>query len=241
MSLHIFSHEELYETLEKYPKLKWDSRSCLYGTIDLHHRYDDFTVKDSFMVAISAPEDYPSSPPFLVEAGGRTKQIANKYKLSGVEDLHCNVSGGVGIACLCANQEYKILFPAGSDLVVFIDDLVIPYLYGLSYFDTHGKWATWGERSHGVLGLLEAHYEIKDVEKAEVLYLVNAIKGASGWTSYHKQLKTPQPLKACPCGKNRSFEDCHARAWLGLMKLRTDLLSLNINIKNLFNFVSLNE
>jgi hypothetical protein len=235
MSLYIFSHDELYDTLEKYPKLKWNSKGYLYGTIDLYHQYGNFTANDSFEVMIGASGDYPNSPPALIETGGRTKQIADKYKITNLQDLHCNKRDGSGTACLCAKQEYKTRFPIGSDLVVFVDDLVIPYLYALSYFDVHGEWPEWGERSHGLLGLFEAHHEIDNVTREDVLDLIKLIKSVVDWTYYHKQLRKPNPSSSCPCGNKKSFESCHNKAWLGLLKLRGDIEKFGFNTKSIFS------
>lgn len=235
MSHYTFSHDELYETLEKYTKLKWNTEGYLYGTIDIHHKYGDFVVRDSFSVLIGANEKYPKVPPMLLENGGRTKQIANKYKITNYQDLHCNKRDVSSTACLCAKQEYPKRFPHGSDLVVFMDDLVIPYLYALSYYDTHGEWPSWGERSHGLFGLLEAHGDIENVTKEEVMELVSLLRSLTNWTFYHKQIKKPNPNRPCPCSKRKSFEKCHTEAWKGLMKLRDDIQRLNLNAKNIFN------
>jgi hypothetical protein len=235
MSLYKFSDDELYETLEKYPKLKWNPDGYLYGNIDVYHQYGDYVSNDTFEVFIGAPENYPDLPPALIETGGRTKAIAKKYKITNLQDLHCNKRDGNGTACLCAKQEYKIRFPIGSDLVLFIDELVIPYLFALSYFDNRGKWPEWGERSHGLLGLFEAHHEIENVTKEEVLDLIKIIRSVGNWTYYHKQLRKPNENTSCPCGKNKPFRDCHNKAWLGLMKLRDDISILDLNAKSIFS------
>lgn len=235
MSLYKFSDDELYETLSKYSKLKWNSKGYLYGHIDVNHQYGDFVSDDRFEICIFASNKYPDSPPALVEIGGRTQEIAKKYKITNLQDLHNNKRDGTGTACLCAKQEYKTRFPAGSDLVMFVDDLVIPYLFALSHYDNRGAWPEWGERSHGVLGLIEAHGEIDIVTKDEVLDLIKLIRAQDNWTYYHKQIRKPNTYSSCPCGKQKSFAECHKRAWFGLLKLREDIKGFGFNAKSIFS------
>src|ERR1700684_1267857 len=104
--------------------------------------------------------------PALFETGGRTAAIAAKYGIEDHRDLHRNP--GTGAACLCVKQEERRRFPKGANLPHFIEELVVPYLFGLSHFDDHGKWP-WPDFSHGTLGIAEYYAETGNAPSCDSL------------------------------------------------------------------------
>ena len=135
--LYDFSQEEINLVQAKFPKLKLEQQGIWKGDLDFFAEYEGCQIKDSFKICIITPDTYPSRLPFLIEIGGRTQAIVQKYKIADLRRLHCNPRQQ-NTACLCAKQEEKIKFPPGSNLVFFIESLVVPYLFGLSYFEKHG-------------------------------------------------------------------------------------------------------
>ena len=237
MSPHRFTKEELEATLTKYPKLTQQSDGVLVGEIDINHQFGDVHIVDSFQISIGVDDNYPESFPRLTEIGGSTESIAERYGITDYRDLHCYAIREPGAACVCASQERRRKFAKGNDLVVYVDDLAIPYLYGLSYYEQYQKWP-WGERSHGALGSLEAYAEIDKPSQADITDTLITIRVESEWITYHKQIKKVSPNKGCPCKSGKPFGRCHKDALVGLEKLAKDSKKFGLNIKGLLDVIA---
>jgi hypothetical protein len=232
MELYDIPTEEIVATKKRFPKLKHEKKGIWTGVLEFDREYREYRISDSFEIAVGT-YDYPTHLPFVTETGGRIKAIAEKYHLKDIRDVHWTNGSG---ACLCVRQEEKIKFPPGSDFVYFIDNLVIPYFYGLSYFEENGRWP-WLEYSHGGLGLLE-YYAKDPVEQtaSSIAVLANVFTGdKDNWRKYRTQLMNPNSNKACICGSGNSFSRCsHTLAWKGLVRLHEDLKRLRLNPYKVF-------
>lgn len=226
-----FPEEEIAAVRNKFPKLALRDPGVWDGEIDIDATYNEERITDSFKIGIVASDKYPHELPAMIEIGGRTNSIAEKYRLTDRRDLHYNVKNRV--ACLCVKQEEKIKFPPGSNLVNFIDDLVIPYLYGLSYYDQHGKWP-WGEYSHGGLGLLEFYAENGEQTVEQIEEVAKSFVADDHWKEYSRQFRKPSAERFCVCGSQKPFRKCHPRAWQGVERLHADLKRLEVNIYKLY-------
>lgn len=232
MPLYEFTKEEIEAVKNKFPSLDLARPGVWEGNIDFYSEYEGHSIRDGYKIAITASSEYPIELPSVIEIGGRTQAIATKYKIKEIRDLHLNPLSKA--ACLCVKQEEKIKFPPGSDLVVFIENLVIPYFYSLSYFNEKGRWP-WGEYSHGGLGLLEFYAEDPTGQtKESIEETAKAFRADNNWKEYHKQLRKPSGDKICPCGFRKPFRKCHGRAWQGLLRLNSDLKRLNLNVNSLY-------
>jgi hypothetical protein len=225
-----FSKTEIIEVVARYPKLQLKSAGVLEGILDMHAEYDGSLLADSFTVQVTSSNPNSERIPALREIGGRTEAIARKYKIDDLRDLHRNLDG---TACVCVRQMEGRKFPPGSSLLLFIEELAVPYLYGLSYYDKHGKWP-WADYSHGTLGLLEFYAE-DDAQKSEadIRDVIAQVKREHNWKEYHKQFRKPSADKLCVCGSRRPFHKCHSRAWRGVLRLHADLHRLNLNLDRL--------
>jgi len=232
--LYSFSQKEISLVQAKFPKLRLEQQGIWKGDLDFFAEYEGYQIKDSFKVCIVVPDTYLAQLPFLTEVGGRTQAIAQKYKITDLRRLHCNPRQ-YNTACLCAKQEEKIKFPPGSNLTFFIEGLVIPYLFGLSYFEKHGKWAPWGEYSHGGLGILECHAEYPDnITEQDIRDIAKILRAEENWKGYSKQLRKPSSRKFCICGSRKPFVECHKLAWQGLERLYSDIQDRRLNVRQLF-------
>ncbi|MFA5319024.1 MAG: hypothetical protein WC387_01505 [Candidatus Paceibacterota bacterium] len=231
-----FSEDEISAVRNRFPKLTLKERGVWEGEIEINAVYNEYLIQDSFEIQIIANNLYPDEMPVLMEIGGRTEDIADKYQLKDKRSLHYN--SVTKVACLCVKPREKQYFPTGSNLVIFINDLVTPYLYGLSYFDKNGRWP-WGEYGHGIMGLLECYAENSIVkDSASIENLIKTIRREPNWKEYNIQLRKPNSKKNCLCGLgDRSFEKCHSLAWEGLKELQQDVLSFGLNPNKLFQIV----
>lgn len=227
-----FSDEEIAVVKGKYPELERSAPGAIEGTLNMEAIYDGVTIVDSFNIRITAANPHSDHVPALYEIGGRTQSIATKLGIVDLRDLHRNVNG---TTCVCVKQVEKEKFPLGSPLSVFIENLVVPYLYGLASFEKNRRWP-WGDFSHGSLGLLEFYAENTEPQKLEnIALIVPSLRRESNWKEYHKQLRKPNGEKSCLCNSGKPFRKCHERAWRGLEWLHGELLRLGIDPKSLFN------
>lgn len=228
-----FSKSEINEVYHKFPKLKLTQKGVWEGTIDFDRTYRDYRIIDNYQIRIIIPDNYPDSIPFVQEIGGKAKAIAEKYNIKDPRDFHWNP--GNGTACLCVKQQEKIKFPPGSTLVSFIENLVISYFYGLSYFKDHKKWP-WREYSHGGLGILEYYAENPVEQTKDTLETLSVVfRDDVNWKKYRKHIKNPTNNKSCICGSKEPFAQCHSLAWQGLMRLHDDIHRLKLNAYKLFS------
>ncbi len=227
------SDDEIEEIGRRHPYLILTREQELLGwkgVLYFNRSYEGVVIEDSFEVAIAVPATYPTTLPFVWETGGRLREIAEKWrdKVLGLADLHVYPSNGS--VCLGAPLELQERCPLGAPFFQFIDDLVVPYFYGLSHFEKHGRWP-WGERSHGILGLLESYGERRiECPREDVVLQVHQLRKCNNSREVRKYLRRHKDQRLCLCGKNRLFAECHTLAWNGLLKLQRDAKSHNLNV-----------
>jgi hypothetical protein len=222
-----FSDAEVAVVQAKYSYLERIAPNKVGGSLELNASFEDYAIRDTFSIQIEAADDYPDHLPVLVEVGGRTAAIAAMHKISDLRDLHRNVNGS---ACLCVKQMEIQKFPPGSDLFVFVEDLVVPYLYGLSYFETHGHWP-WPDFSHETLGLLEFYAaDTAVVSAAQIKEIAGLVRVDPRWKEYHKQIRRPNSDRFCPCGSSKPFGQCHLLAYNGVRNLHEHVKRLGLRV-----------
>ena len=154
----------------------------------LHIGSDDATASrdsylcDSFSIRIELDALDRNGWPTVYEVGGRHGRIADRKKIETIE-LHFYPDG----ACCLGLQ---LLADRKTTLKEFMDELVVPFFYRLSYTDVHGPAAAreylWAEYSHGDPGVREYLSDLADI-------------AGHG-------LGRNDP---CPCGSGRKYKRCH--------------------------------
>jgi hypothetical protein len=231
MAIRQFAPLEIAKVTARYPKLGLIRDGVVEGILSMDAIYDDYRIQDAFEIRITSVNPHSERIPALYEIGGRTEAIAKKYRTADPRDLHRNSDG---TACLCVKQEENRRFPEGALLLSFIEELAVPYLYALSYFDQNSVWP-WEDYSHGALGLLE-YYADNAMEIAnDVHQVLTAIRCDPDWKECDKQFRRPSAKRACPCGSRKAFDICHTRAWIGLVRLRAGLNDMGYKLNNLLN------
>lgn len=227
--MEIFTAEEISEVKNRYPRLRTTDNGAVEGDIDLHAVYGGEERRDAFQVRIVALPDYPDSMPLLLETGGRTAAIATKHRIKDHRDLHRNP--GTGTACLCVKQEEAVRFPTGAGLLHFIEELVVPYLFGLSHFDEHGKWP-WPDYSHGALGNLEYYGDAaEDPSNESISATLDLLKQGGSWRELRRQIRKPSAMRMCVCGSRKPISRCHKGVWAGITKLNADIQRLGLDLR----------
>jgi hypothetical protein len=229
----IFTAEEFSEVKDRYPRLRLTENGSVDGTLDLHAIYGGEERRDAFEVRIIAPPGYPNAIPSLFETGGRTAAITAKYRIQDHRDLHRNP--GTGTACVCVKQEERRRFPNGANLRHFIEELAVPYLFGLSHFDEHGKWP-WPDYSHGALGIIEYYGDAADAPSGEsIASTVDLLKGDPSWRDLRRHIRKPSAMRMCVCGSRRPISRCHKGVWAGITRLNGDIQRLGLNVRRVLN------
>ena len=147
-------------------------------------RNSDSVIRDVFEVEIRLDADsvHPNGWPKVFEVGGRANVIAKKCCVKKI-DLHFYPNDDS--CCL------GIRYAREKNLTIarFLYELVIPFLYRLSYTNQFGIEAArndlWGEYSHGDLGFME--------HKRNILRLARHKVGRN---------------EPCPCGRSAKYKDC---------------------------------
>lgn len=234
MDLYDFSRAEIVSVRKRFPRLDCTKPGVWEGILEFDHKYRDYRIIDAYNIIIVTPPDYPDRMPLVSETAGRVFSIAKKHNLADIRDIHWTKENG---ACLCVRQQEKTKLPPGSDFVYFVENLVTPYFYGLSFFEEYGRWP-WREYSHGGLGVLEYYAEDPTEQtKESIEKLVPVFTGDKAhWKKYRAQLVSPSINKICICGSKQSFSSCrHGLAWKGLLRLHEDLKRLGMNPYKVFS------
>ncbi|WP_370979005.1 hypothetical protein [Agaribacterium sp. ZY112] len=142
-------------------------------------------ISDCFEIEVFIPSEYPEKMPLVWDAGAR---IRGDFE-------HINSDGSF---CLAVPVEERIIFDQSPSLLGFIDNLVVPFLYGYSYWEKNAEMP-FDERSHGAKGLLEYYLDLySSSDKVAVL------KGVYGLVKVGYK-----PHEKCPCGSGRKVLRCH--------------------------------
>ena len=184
----------------RFPGLQYDREAgVIAGELEVHAAYDgeqgnlligsddatagmDSYLRDSFSIRIELDALDRNGWPTVYEVSDRHARIADREQTDTI-DLHFYPDG----ACCLGLQP---LADRRTTLNEFMDEMVVPFFYRLSYTEVHGLEAArrhlWGEYSHGDPGLRE--------------YLSDLVEIA------RRGLGRNDP---CACGSGRKYKRCH--------------------------------
>lgn len=178
---------EIEQTLgQDYPDLTF----VLLGDTAVVH--GSFPVKDTdgelltrFAIQITFPSNYPTAPPNVREVFARIPHVPSR---------HVNIDGN---ACLGALDEWLIV-SSDHSFRAFMEGPVRNFFLGQALVERGEPWP-FGERSHGVDGLLEAYAELlglSDMTSVKPYLLLLSRHNVKGhWD--------------CPCGSGKPLRKCH--------------------------------
>ena len=178
------SHIEC-EIRERYPDLRVvveDDKLFLRGSFPIIYEGE---VLDRYLVEILIPPAFPDILPIVREIGGRIPQVADRH-------VYTN-----GTLCVMVPQEW--FFYHNRTILGYLDGPLRNFLIAETHV-ARGLPRPFGERSHGVQGLLESYADmVGSTDPMEIIkyleYLcMDEVKGH--WR--------------CPCGSGRRLRNCHA-------------------------------
>ena len=166
------------------------------GGVGFSIEHNSLRVEDYYNLKFEIPDDYPASPPFVYETEGKIPKDFDHFMAAGN-------------FCLGAPVEVRRKFAEHKNLLRFIDDQVIPYLFAHSYKRDYGEMP-FGELWHGTDGLLQYYMKFFETSPVGAMKLLKCLADDFA-----------PPLMACPCGGGRKLQDCHGPK---LTELRPHLL-----------------
>ncbi len=197
----------------------------------MHAQYEAEMISGIYNIKITSANPQSNRIPALYEIGGKTEAIADKYQIIDLRTLHKNIDG---TACLCARPMERDFFPGDFNLLMYIEKLVVPYLFSLTFYEKYQRWP-WGDYNHGLLGILEFYGENKPILSPEEIFEVRpSFLNDPIRSLCYKQIKRPSAKRSCLCGSTKRFKDCHQQAWYGAKHLSIELTRLGISPDHLF-------
>jgi len=148
---------------------------------------DHEAIEDTYAVEIRVPPGFPKEVPTARELEGRIPK--DYHKLEG------------DLLCLGAPTELRLRLATSPTLPAFVEESVIPYLFGHSYFVKHGVMP-FGELAHGSGGILQYLAE---------LFGASPVSGVEGFVFLASLKKRHANKYSCPCGSGRRLGRCHNR------------------------------
>ena len=144
-------------------------------------------IDDAYEVEITIPPAFPRELPLVKETAGRIPK-----------SFHTNDDGSL---CLGSPVRQHLGLTKSPTLPGFVKNCVIPYLYGFSYREKHGR-LPFGELDHGMKGIRSDFAELFGVKSHEAAVKMVELAGMK---------KRDANKRPCPCGSGRRLGMCHNR------------------------------
>jgi hypothetical protein len=219
----------------KYPALI-PVGNTVTGTIHFRASYSQQT--NLFLILGDQVPDQPGgvalSGAFQIRIEERrdksTSQLPAFY-VQGVDptpERHFNC--GDQSACLCSPLEEREFLEPEFQFSVFLEQLVIPFLYGQLFYCSKGSWP-WTEYAHGATGILEAYSKILERNRAEEC--LRQLARDMNWARIRSALQQQPYIKGhtpCFCTRKDAIRRCHPDALKGARRLQRDLQALGISV-----------
>lgn len=183
--------EHVREILNRFPELKLNKHEkhiLLSGKFIIDCEYLNEHIIDEYEVEIIIYNNYIERLPVIRETN---KRIPLSYG-------HLYKDGEL---CLAPDDEIKLILGENFTLNKWIDNFVIPYFFGYSYFEKYGVMP-FGERSHGAKGIKEFYKDFFNVDSEKKA--MNFLKFIYSFKSYKYK-----GHYMCPCGSGKRVRDCH--------------------------------
>jgi hypothetical protein len=147
-----------------------------------------------------------------------------------VEPIPARHFGADKTACLCSPFEEDDFLNPEFRWGPFLEQLVIPFLYGQVFYTAQGHWP-WAEYAHYETGILEAYFNLPDQSKAE--QCLRMLSRYSSWPAMRSGL-AHKPFfpghTPCFCGQRKPIRRCHRRALDGALRLQRDVRALGLTL-----------
>lgn len=148
---------------------------------------DGEAIADEYRIEVEVPPDFPRTLALVRETGRRIPP--KHHKLEG------------DYLCLGTPTEQRLVLASSPTLPYFVSQLVVPYLFGYSYFLQHGE-LPFGEEDHGDQGIRN---------HLGRLFHAPAVVGVEEFLQLTSLKKRSANKRPCPCRSGRRLGRCHNR------------------------------
>jgi hypothetical protein len=123
-------------------------------------------------------------------------------------------------ACLCSPLEEEDFLRPQFRFRKFLEELVIPFLYGQEFYSMYGYWP-WGEYGHGIVGLLESFADRDKIETDDTRNVLRMLSSYIQWPRIREALQDNAIRRhtLCFCKRPELIRRCHPKALAGLRRL----------------------
>lgn len=172
---------------------------------------------------------------FTIRIEERTTKIISSLPAVYVEDIDTipdrHFDQADKSACLCSPLEESDFLLPEFQFRVFLEHLVIPFLYGQIFYCQTQRWP-WPEYAHGSAGLLEAYSHIAGRTKTDEC-LRRLVQDKNVWPMIAAALRQKPYVKGhtlCFCPQMDQIRRCHPNALRGARQLQHDIRAMAIQI-----------
>jgi hypothetical protein len=141
-------------------------------------------ITDEYTIELAVPHAFPNTLPATRETAGRIPNSFHRLDNDGL--------------CLGSPTRLRLVLARTPTLLGYVEQCVIPYLYGHSYFQRHGVMP-FGELSHGATGLRQDLMSLFHANEAAIPAFVRL-------TTMKRRHANKHP---CPCGSGHRLGRCH--------------------------------
>lgn len=158
------------------------------GQFILNSEFSEIPLYDEYFIEMNLSYNFPDVIPTVREIAGNVPE--------DFEHIYENEELCLGAAC----DLYDFL-DHHPFVVDFLNGPVTSYFYTSSFFKRY-KTVPYGERSHGIEGIIEAYLE--RYQLTEINQLVMLLAYVAGIYKYRGHLP-------CPCNSGKKFRNCHGQ------------------------------
>ena len=175
------------DAASQFPDLSWrwhDDIPILKGVYQFKMDYRGYSFQDNFNLEFVFPPNYPEKIPLVRELDSKIPSM-----------FHRNPDGCL---CLCTPVEQYLIFSKEPTLENYIYSLLNPYLLSWLWYQRFNEMP-WGERHHGVKGLIESYQELLKLRniKHTIHFMYKFV-----YNRIHNK-------QECPCGSGLLYKNCH--------------------------------
>lgn len=182
---------QLSELFQQYPELtiisQENDKVIISGNILVYMKNDDFSLRKVYGIDIVIPLNSDELP-FVVDKDNYISKSYHHYYNSGK-------------LCLETDSGIRLRFADGFNLSVWMKEYVETYFFSYEYYMRFNHFP-FGERSHGLEGILQTYSDIfKTKKRSETISIMAYISN-----------NTYRGHCDCPCGSKRKLRNCHGRS-----------------------------
>lgn len=190
--------DSLTNFLSCQPKMEITGREngnyVIEGTYNLSSSYKEIYLYRKYNIMIKVPEIYPEKLP----------QVFDIDNIIPKEFEHFYTDGS-----LCLGSPMELYLSAlEHEISEFLIKHIDSYLYSATYFIKYNCQFPYGERSHGLMGILEFWKEYLSTNDFGIIYNVMDYISKDNYRGHN----------LCPCGSKEKVRNCHGNKILPIIK-----------------------